>query len=198
MKEHLKIRTNYLLLVLLLVLSLPANAQDADTDPAETSYYGLKAGVNFAELWGDDAIPESDRKVGYSFGVYACYKISGELSIQPEVIWSLQGQKSSDKGRYKISYINIPVMLKWTHSKLYTELGPQLGLLTISTSESVPEDIRLDDFETFDLSINAGIGYQILEDMTLGLRYSEGLTNIAPGRDLRNSVIYIGISYKLF
>lgn len=55
--------------------------------------YGVKAGINFAELFGDDAIPESDRKVGYSFGIYGTFKISKAFKVQPEVIWSLQGQK---------------------------------------------------------------------------------------------------------
>lgn len=128
------------------------------------AHYGLKAGVNFAELWGEDALPESDRKVGYSFGVYTSYKLSKELKIQPEVIWSLQGEKSKASGRYKISYINIPIMLKWKSDRFYTELGPQLGLLTINTAKSVPDELRLENFETFDFSFNAGFGYEVFED----------------------------------
>lgn len=160
--------------------------------------YGLKAGVNFAELFGEDAIPESDRKVGYSLGAYASYKITKDLKIQPEIIWSLQGEVSEKKGRYDISYINIPIMFKWVNQKFYTELGPQLGLQTINSSKSVPDEIRLEDFETFDLSINAGIGYQVYDDWSIGLRYSQGLTNLVEDRDLKNSVIYVGIAYRLF
>ena len=66
-------------------------AQEKDKQGAE---YGIKAGINFAELWGKDALPESDRKVGYSIGGYASYKISKGLKLQPEVIWSLQGESS--------------------------------------------------------------------------------------------------------
>lgn len=155
------------------------------------AHYGLKAGINFAELWGDDALPESDRKVGYSFGVYASYKISKAWNIQPEVIWSLQGEDSQKSGRYKISYLNIPIMLKWKRENFYAEAGPQLGLLTINTAQSVPDDLRLENFETFDFSLNAGVGYEIFEDWTIGLRYVQGMTNIARGRDLRNSVVYV-------
>lgn len=161
-------------------------------------HYGLKAGVNFAELWGEDALPESDRKVGYSFGVYASYKVSKELKIQPEVIWSLQGEKSKASGRYKISYINIPIMLKWKSDRFYTELGPQLGLLTINTAKSVPDELRLENFETFDFSFNAGFGCEVFEDWSLGLRYVQGFTDIVSGRDLKNSVIYIGLAYRIF
>jgi hypothetical protein len=160
--------------------------------------YGVKAGINFAELFGEDAIPGSDRKVGYSFGIYGAFKISKTLKIQPEVIWSLQGEKSESKGRYDISYINFPVMLKWTEGRFYSELGPQLGILTINTSKSVPDSIRLENFETFDLSINIGAGYEVFEDWIIGLRYIQGITDIVADKDLKNSVIYLGVSYRIF
>jgi hypothetical protein len=186
-------------LVFFLANTIQLYAQDKEvTKEKNEGHYGLKAGINFAELWGKDALPESDRKVGYSFGVYATYKISKEWKLQPEVIWSLQGEKSKESGRYKISYINIPVMFKWKSNKFYTELGPQFGILTINTAKSVPDDLRLENFETFDFSLNAGIGYEIFEDWSIGVRYVQGVTNVVRGRDLRNSVNYIGLSYRIF
>jgi hypothetical protein len=174
-------------------------AQDRElVEENNDEHYGLKAGINFAELWGEDALPESDRKVGYSFGVYASYKISKEWKIQPEMIWSLQGQNSMESGRYKIAYINIPVMFKWKSENFYAEFGPQLGILTINTAKSVPDDLRLENFETFDFSLNAGLGYEIFDDWSIGLRYMQGMTNIVKGRDLRNSVIYLGLAYRIF
>lgn len=156
---------------------------------------GLKAGVNFAELWGEDALPESDRKVGYSFGGFASIPLTQHLKLQAEAIWSLQGESSKESGRYKISYINIPLMVKWTEGPFFTEIGPQVGLLTINTTSSVPDEIRLDNFETFDLSLNIGCGYQVFEAWSVGLRYSQGLTNLVDGKDLKNSVIYLGLAY---
>jgi hypothetical protein len=188
----------YVLTVLFLVNTKYLFAQDATMKDKNEAQYGLKAGINFSELWGGDALPESDRKVGYSFGIYASYKIAKEWKIQPEVIWSLQGENSKESGRYKISYINIPIMFKWKSKKFYTEFGPQLGLLTINTAKSVPDDLRIENFETFELSLNAGLGYEIFEDWSIGVRYVQGVTNIARGRDLRNSVIYVGISYRIF
>lgn len=199
MKRTAIFRLVITLFVLCTTSSFRLFAQDEETvEEKNETHYGLKAGINFAELWGKDALPESDRKVGYSFGAYASYKISKEWKIQPEAIWSLQGQNSSESGRYKISYINIPVMFKWKSKNFYTEFGPQLGLLTINTAKSVPDDLRLDNFETFDFSLNAGIGYEIFEDWSIGLRYVQGMTNIVRGRDLRNSVIYVGFSYRIF
>lgn len=120
------------------------------------------------------------------------------MKIQPEIIWSLQGEDSKKSGRYAISYINIPIMLKWKSGNFYAEAGPQLGLLTINTAKSVPDELRLENFETFDFSLNAGIGYQVFDDWSIGLRYIHGVTNIVKGRDLKNSVLYLGIGYRIF
>jgi len=191
-------RLRGILFICCLPLWLPSYAQDGGSEQAEKETYGLKAGINFAELWGEDALPESDRKVGYSFGVYASFKLAKALKIQPEAIWSLQGETSAESGRYKISYLNLPVMLKWTEGKFYSELGPQLGILTINTAQSVPPHLQLKDFETFDFAVNVGVGYEIFEDWTIGARYCQGLTNIVADRDLKNSVIYLGIAYRIF
>jgi hypothetical protein len=89
-------------------------------------------------------------------------------------------------------------MLKWIEDKFYYEIGPQVGFLTINTAKSVPEDIKLDNFETLDFSANVGMGYEIQEDWLISLRYCQGLTNIVDGRDLKNSVIYMGLAVRLF
>jgi len=192
--------TNQFLFAIVMIfnLSFSFSSIGQETKDAKSDQYGIKAGINFAELLGEDAIPESDRKVGYSFGVYATYKLNTTLKIQPEIIWSLQGEKSEDKGRYDISYLNIPVVLKWTEGKWYAEFGPQLGLLTVNTSKSIPDELRLTEFETFDFSVLAGVGFQIDEEFAIGVRYVQGLTNIVQDRDLRNSVIYFGLSYRIF
>jgi hypothetical protein len=191
--NSLAIPTVHLLFVLVFFCSTKAvNGQEAETT------WGLKAGINFAELFGDDALPESDRKVGYSIGGFMNLPLSDELSFQPEAIWSLQGEKSQKKGRYDISYVNVPLMFKWKSGRFYTEAGPQIGFLTINTSKDVPDDIRVTDFESFDLAANVGVGYAIASDFALGIRYTQGLVNIVQGQDLKNSVIYVGLTWKLF
>jgi hypothetical protein len=89
-------------------------------------------------------------------------------------------------------------MLKWKQGKFYYELGPQLGLLTINTAKSVPNELKLENFETFDFSVNAGLGYKLAEDWVVGIRYCQGLINIANGRDLKNSVLYLGLAFRIF
>lgn len=185
-------------IILFTFLSISIYTKIFAQEKKEKFQFGLKGGINFAELVGKDANPDTDHKVGFSFGIFFNYKLPKNFKLQPEVIWSMQGQKTEDEGRYKISYVNIPIMFKWNKEKFYTEFGPQIGLLTINSSKSVPEEMRLENFETFDLSLNVGIGYEIGEDWAIGVRYIQGLTNLVEGMRLKNSVIYVGISYRIF
>lgn len=187
-----------LLLALLPFLAAEVQAQSTPQAPADKEQYGLKAGANFAELWGADALPESDRKLGYSFGLYAAFKLRPGLKLQTELIWSLQGEKSPSSGRYKISYLNVPVLLKWESGRWHTALGPQLGFLTISMTQTVPAELRLEEFERIDLSAQAEIGYRVAADWSLSLRYGQGFTNLVEGKDLKNSVLYVGVAHRIF
>ena len=98
-----------------MAVSSQAFAQENESILEEEAHYGVKAGINFAELWGQDALPE-----------------------------------------------------------------------------------RLENFETFDFSLNVGLGYEVAEDWVVGLRYGQGLTRVVDNRDLRNSVIYLGAAYRVF
>lgn len=89
-------------------------------------------------------------------------------------------------------------MLKWIEGRFYTEFGPQAGLLTVNTAKSVPDELKVENFETFDFSVNVGAGYEIARDWSIGIRYCQGLSNIVADRDLKNSVIYLGISCAIF
>jgi hypothetical protein len=159
---------------------------------------GVKGGINFSRLSGADALPGFKRKLGYSAGVFLSYTLPKNLSAQMEFIWSLQGDDSGDKGRYDISYLNVPMMLKWGVRGFYVEAGPQVGFLTINSSSSVPDDLRFDDFESVDFSMSAGLGFELFQVWGIGMRYSHSLINVVEGMSLRNSVIYLGISYKVF
>jgi len=178
--------------VLMMLAQVYAFAQ-----PKEHFQAGLKGGVNFSRLSGADALPGFKRKLGYSLGAFVSYKLPKNLKAQMEFIWSLQGDDSEDKGRYDISYLNVPVMLKWGLSGFYLEAGPQLGFLTINSSTSVPDDLRFDDFESLDLSMSAGLGFELFQVWGVGMRYSHSLINVVEGMDLRNSVIYLGVSYRI-
>src|SRR5690349_18183845 len=93
---------------------------------------GIKAGVNLANLNGDD-VSDTDMKIGYHFGGYAKISITDAFSVQPELLYNAMGAKMSADGydqNYKFNYVTVPVMLGYSFGKISVQAGPQIGFLT--------------------------------------------------------------------
>jgi long-subunit fatty acid transport protein len=189
-----------------------ANAQDVK--------FGAKAGLNISSITGDNTEDVSS-KIGFQVGGFAEIKISDKFAIQPELLYSAQGAKSKysevvpDLGTFtgkftqKLAYLNIPVMAKYYVTEGFSlEAGPQLGFLLSAESEqtdsfegdSVTETTdNKKDFNSTDFGFNLGAGYDVTENINLGLRYSIGLNNIVKenGSDSNsNSNLAFAVGYK--
>lgn len=179
---------------------------------AQETKFGAKAALNIASLTGD--VEDSSSLVGFQIGGFAEFKISDKFAIQPELMYSAQGGKESynEKGYEvevftKLGYINIPIMAKYYVAKSFSlEAGPQIGFLTSAKGEmkadgeSLEVDIK-DEVESVDFGLNFGAGYDFTENITAGLRYNFGLSNVAKtdaGDDyeVKNSVFSISLGYK--
>ncbi|HSB93167.1 MAG TPA: porin family protein, partial [Flavitalea sp.] len=94
--------------------------------------YGVKGGLNLSNMIGGDA-DDAKAKIGFHAGVFAGLPVADKLSIQPELVYSVQGAKYEDDGddiNYNSGYLNIPVLAKYSGaSGFYGETGPQLGFL---------------------------------------------------------------------
>ncbi len=90
--------------------------------------FGIKAGVNFYKFSGSDAkIGSVSPKFqpGVAGGAFANLTVSEQFSVQPELLFSMEGSKyeeSGDKLMYKTNYLNIPVMAQYNNpSGFYAE-----------------------------------------------------------------------------
>jgi len=185
-------------LLLLLVLSSSLTVSRAQVK------YGGKIGLNLSDFTGDEA-DEAKSKVGFNFGGFAEIPVADAFAVKPELVFSKQGAKTeitSVDSKFKLSYINIPVLVKYnTSSGFFVETGPQVGFLVSAKvkADNVLVDVK-DQFKTTDFSWAFGLGYDIIEyDFGVNLRYNLGLVNIADGgnSDLKNSVFQLGV-YKTF
>lgn len=169
---------------------------------AQETKFGVKAGLNMSNFTGD--VEENSAKIGFQVGGFAEIKVSDKFAIQPELLYSLQGAKFDFDGtdvNYNVSYVNIPVMAKFFASEKFSlEAGPQLGILASAKATDGEESIDIkDEFESIDFSFNFGAGYDISENINLGLRYTLGLSNIAKDSEelkINNSNIALAIGYK--
>lgn len=183
---------------------------------AQETKFGAKVALNIASLTGD--VEDASSLVGFQIGGFAEFKISDKFAIQPELMYSAQGGKESYseggvsiESEAKLSYLNIPVMAKfYAAPKFSLEFGPQIGFLlsakgdyTLSgggESISESEDIK-DDLESVDFGLNFGAGYDFTENLSAGLRYNLGLSNVAKTEagydsEIKNSVFSISVGYK--
>jgi opacity protein-like surface antigen len=181
---------------------------------AQETKFGVKGGLNVANISGD--IEDNSSKVGFHVGGFVEIKVSDKFSVQPELLFSTQGSQaeySEDFGgtvvsineKINLSYLNIPVMAKYYVAEGFSlEAGPQIGFLTsakykLEAEGQEEEEDAKDDFESIDFGVNFGAGYDFTENLSAGLRYNVGLSNIAKdsGNDkISNSVFSVSLGYK--
>ena len=177
----------------------------ANTVRAQSFQFGLKGGINVSNFNGGD-FEEVEKKAlaGFHGGAYMSIRFL-KLTIQPEAMISTQGAKiDSVSGSYKwkITYVNIPVMLQYHFSGgLYIEAGPQVGF---PISEDIGNSTIEDFANNMDFAIAAGLGIKGRSGWGLGGRYAAGvskvgdippLTGIDP--DFKNAVIQISVYIPL-
>ncbi|RZJ55927.1 MAG: PorT family protein [Flavobacterium sp.] len=177
-----------------IILTAAAVMAFAFTNAQETKF-GVKAGVNLANVGGD--FEDTSSKIGFHVGGFAEFKLSDKFSIQPELLFSTQGAKSDGQeedgiaydAKLNLSYLNIPVMAKfYVAEKFSLEAGPQIGFLLSAKSKyeagSFSEDVDVKDaYESIDFGVNFGAGYDFTENLSAGVRYNLGLANIAKTED---------------
>ncbi|MBP93710.1 MAG: hypothetical protein CMC55_06290 [Flavobacteriaceae bacterium] len=171
---------------------------------AQDVRFGVKGGVNFANVAGDygytgfdEAYGDSEMKVGFHIGGLAELKLSDKFALQPELLFSSQGYKSNyfdfddRKVDYNVnlSYVNIPIMAKFFPIEgLSIEAGPQVGFLVSAKDEfndyendlfDDDEDIDTKDlYKTIDFGLNFGVSYELPSGLFFSARYNLGLSKV--------------------
>jgi hypothetical protein len=167
--------------------------------------FGVKAGANFYKFSGSDAkIGSVSPKFqpGVAGGVFANLTVSKQFSVQPELLFSMEGSKyeeSGDKLMYKTNYLNIPVMAQYNNpSGFYAETGPQIGFLMSAKADDGTNttDIK-DSFKSINFSWALGAGYKLANGFGFGARYNFGLANVADesDTDVKLGGFHVGVFY---
>lgn len=207
----------YMLLTAALFLSVTLMAQ---TDKVKL---GVKAGLNLSSLSFDESELNSSNKTGFTAGIMVEIPLAKNFSLQPELLYSQQGSKSSfsdqdvTNSNYKstidLNYLNIPVMVKYYVLKgLSVQAGPQIGILLKANNKYQDNFLGYENHESFNLkdyatgidtSVNFGLGYQFKDKFYTDLRYNisysnvfkEGDANHFINNDMKNRVFQISIGY---
>jgi len=210
-------------LAFILITSVSLFAQNEKTT-TPTTHFGVKAGVNMSKLRPND-VPSgveisTNMKTSFGGGFFVNIPLgTSGLAFQPELLFNGQGSKmnvttnvlgvsNSVKYEQDLRYLSVPMMLQFKSAGgFYGELGPQLSYL-LDARQDGPGDENVENeknFENFEFSGGAGIGYVSAMGLGIGARYNHGLTNVLDNESstsgsnnmsLKHSVIQIGLFYQ--
>lgn len=188
---------------------------------AQKAQFGIKGGLNSSNFSGDTEGVDFKSRIGFNVGAFAAIELSEKITLQPEILFSTQGAEAQNGEaeyngdfytgdvKFNLSYINIPVMFKYyVADKFNLEAGPQIGFLTSAEtstkldgfSQTVDQDAK-DYFESVDFGFNVGAGYDFTKNVSAGIRYNIGLSNVfktESGDDskIQNSVFSLSVGFK--
>jgi hypothetical protein len=163
---------------------------------------GIKGGLNAYTITNDNVF-ENDLKTGLHLGLIGHAHLSGQIALQPEILYSAQGSRytmSGNKVNLNLNYINVPLIFQYMYDNGFRlQAGPQLGVLVSAKSKSNNSEYDVkDDFETIDLGIGVGVSYvNPATDFGVDVRYNHGLTNISKNDNsaLYNRGFQLGVFY---
>ena len=151
--------------------------------------FGIKAGLNYANFTNTEV--KTDAITSYHAGILVEFSLFDNLSIQPELLYSTVGASydgALTEFKNELGYISIPVLAKFNLSEtIFLEAGPQ-GSFLLNKKDEV-----FDDYNTFDFSVNAGVGVILTKNLFANARYNLGVTEVARDADAKNSVVQLSV-----
>ena len=171
------------------------------TVTAQDISFGAKAGVNLATADAGDNF-EANTVTSFHIGATVEFAISETFSVQPELLYSLQGA-DVDGITVKTNFKNLPIMAKYYVAEgLSLEAGPQIGFLIKAEVKDNDTPLSVDvkdSFKSIDFGFNIGAGYKLESGLNFGLRYNLGLSDISNSDNedakWKNRVLQFSVGY---
>lgn len=183
---------------------------------AQAMPFGIKGGMSFATLSGDDII-DCDWRQGMCVGVFTEYSILGLMTIQPELLYVRKGAEcgvdpftGTDIGEtytVRLDYLELPVLASLSFPlpslvKPRIFAGPYVAYnLTAAGSFVTQSPTDLDFIKAFDYGAVVGVGTDLdflLAKVMLDGRYTFGLASIhEDGDDIKNRTISVMLGLLL-
>lgn len=150
--------------------------------------WGIKAGLNLADLTGDE-IEEKEKRITAGGGIFLDILITEYFSVRPEMLYIPKGVRASEleNSGINLSYVEVPLLAKFRlpNESAFSPgffLGPYVGIITkaeieiANISTNIKNDMKNADFGMVlgaGLDMNAGKGIITVEG-----RYSFSFSSI--------------------
>jgi outer membrane immunogenic protein len=176
---------------LLFALLLGATNHATFAQMNDGALFGIKAGVNGANLYDDARADDKKSRIGYTAGIFGQFPIAkGKLSIRPELLFSAKGAtfdfSSGNRPEVKLSYVELPLSLQWhifgflnVHAGMYAALlADSEGKIRDANGNVLTIDLDKNDYSNVDYGYHLGTGLDI-GCLGLHLRVARGLKEVA-------------------
>jgi Outer membrane protein beta-barrel domain len=177
---------------------------------------GPTAGLNLSTMTLKSMGLSLDPKtvVGFNVGVISEFKLSGNLYLQPALLFTTKGSKFSvldQEMTITPGFIEIPVNAVYKFgtgsTKFFLDAGPYFGFGISGKTDASGEktDIKYgsgesDDLKGFDFGLNIGAGVEI-NRFLVSVHYELGLANLSPvttdNTESKTRVIGISLAYLM-
>src|SRR6185295_17674396 len=102
---------------LVIFSTVKAQQQQTTSETALSTKFGIKGGLNLTNLHSND-FADNQMKAGFNAGIYSKIPVTPGFSIQPELLYSVKGNKSdysnfvqgSGQYRFNLGYIELPLL----------------------------------------------------------------------------------------
>src|SRR5687768_11512781 len=165
--------------------NVSAQEQQTSAENGLRPKFGLKAGLNLANLYVDD-VKDENFKAGFNAGLYAKLPVARGFSIQPELLYSIKvARLTYDAGifgegeyRFNLHYVELPVMavvnvvknINMNAAPFVSQLtGANLTGLNDDNNVNNITDLKTDNFNRIDYSLAGGISLDF-QNLTIGAR----------------------------
>jgi hypothetical protein len=175
------------------------------TTQAQDFSFGVKAGLNYTAVEGEDVPSAYGYKFGGHAGLIANIGISEMVSVNPELVFSQKGydgggiERTIGGGKFEsdakqhLNYIDVPLLAQVKAGNLFFEIGPTAHFLlnakrtytekSKDASGNVTSNRQTDrkntaEYKNTDFGYAAGLGFRADNGLGIGLRYNGGLKSI--------------------
>lgn len=185
------------------LIALGSYAQQTTTTTtvnAGRTTFGVRAGVNFQNINGNDASDdelENDLATGFHVGVNAEIPVGTGFYLQPGVLYSTKGANWSNGSKVKVNYLEVPVNFVYKPvlgtGNLLLGFGPYVAFGMGGKAEDAQGNVadvvfnnELDvtepsaQFRPIDAGGNLLAGYEFANKFSFQLNAQLGLVNINP------------------
>ena len=150
-----------------------------------SAQYGIKAGVNFANVTNASSI-NNESKTGFMIGGFVAPTSKGMLGYRSEIIYSKQGynfKTNTNTGSVTLDYLLLPQLLCINITKLLQlQAGFQMAFLinaeadsTTSTGVTAPYPDVMNYYNKFDYGFAAGAEVHPFKGLLVGARWNISL-----------------------